>query len=113
VFDRRRLAWAFPRTTADAGGLSASPRATYLVVEPAEILRANGSRLGVPPSIARRATAVAWSPDERWIAFATGTSVVVLRVAELERLDRGGPLPRRATLPLAALDVGWQVPSGG
>ncbi len=46
------------------------------------------------------ASAVAWSPDERWLAVA-GTDRVVLTRAD------------RITLPLAALDLGWTRALGG
>lgn len=106
LFDRGRLLWT--RFDAAASELELSPSATYLVVGRREILRGDGSQLSLPPAVARRARVVAWSPDERWLAVATGISVVVMRTQELERFDRTGRSPRTIVLPFAARDLAWR-----
>jgi hypothetical protein len=106
LFDGGRLLWT--RFDPEASGLELSPSGKYIVVEPREILRRDGSQLSLPPALARRVRVVAWSPDERWLAVATGISVVVIRTAELERFDRTGRSPRTIVLPFAARDLVWR-----
>jgi hypothetical protein len=57
----------------------------------------NGGAVRFPPSTSLRA--VAWSPDDRWIAAATEFSVFLFRTD-----DPDGPVRR---LPFSALDLAW------
>jgi hypothetical protein len=85
----RRLATPIAR-------LRPSPRGTWLAV------RAGAETLVLDRRLRRRpleaGSAVAWSPDERWIAIATPGAVRVVR-------SRGG---RTVTLPLLARDLAWR-----
>jgi hypothetical protein len=76
------------------GGRNAAARATGRVRLLA--LDAQGRRMALP----RGALGVAWSPDERWTAVATGNGIVLLREG------RGRPGVLR--LPLAATDLVWR-----
>jgi hypothetical protein len=76
--------------------------------EPWAILRRDGSQLAFPLPLARRVAGLAFSPDERRLAVATGTGVVVLRTSGVERFAAGGAAPHAIELPLAARDVAWR-----
>lgn len=76
------------------GGRNAAARGTGRVRLLA--LDAQGRRMALP----RGALGVAWSPDERWTAVATGNGIVLLREG------RGRPGVLR--LPLAASDLVWR-----
>jgi hypothetical protein len=106
LVDGGRLGWT--RFDPAASGLKLSPLGNYLVAEPREIFRPNGSQVSLPPAVARFTQAVSWSPDERWLAVATGSTIVVMRVGELERFDDTGRRPRTITLPIAARDLAWR-----
>jgi len=76
--------------------LRASPRGTFLATRGASGIRAYDARRRLRPvrDFGTRA-AVAWSPDERWLAVATPTRVVLRRGAAA------------VVLPLPALDLAW------
>jgi hypothetical protein len=92
----------FNSVGASLSGLVASPHGRYF-----------GSRVGgsmfvfdsgrpgnlALPSGAERSTAVAWSPDDRFTALASQSSVYVYPG------DRPG---RAVTLPLAAIELDWR-----
>jgi hypothetical protein len=89
--------------------LRVSPRRTFLAVVE------NGERVAVVDSDGRtlldsiaiqapNASAVAWSPDERWTAVASRWRVYLLPTADIE----AGRTPRTIRLPLAARDLAWR-----
>ncbi|MGH2997401.1 MAG: hypothetical protein ACRDM9_13880, partial [Gaiellaceae bacterium] len=108
VFEAGRLLAARSRFGDDAVGLVASPSGTALAVRPRELVRRNGSQLTLPPPLQRGVSAVAFSPDGRWLAVALRGEVVLLRMAELDRYDNGGPTPRLLELPITARDLAWR-----
>ena len=85
---------AIPRATNE---LRASPRGTFLAIRGRDGVRVYRAERGTFTQIAvrPRATAVAWSPDERWTALVRGNSVVLERRA------------KRIVLPIDARDVAW------
>lgn len=87
--------------------LAASPRGTYVTQTADIILRADGSLLTLPDHL-RDARALAWSPDERFLALATRFAVVILPVASLERFDRTGGGLRSVTILQPAADLSWR-----
>jgi hypothetical protein len=93
VFDGRRLVAA--RVVAPGvTDLRASPRGSFVVVRRPNVVDVYDARLRPQPAFAD-ASAVAWSPDERWLAFSDGTRVVLRRART------------RFVLPLRALDLAW------
>lgn len=102
VFAGRRIV-SVVRVPRGASELSASPRGTYLVLHaqqgPMRVYRVT-ARLE-PVRGFGAASAVAWSPDERWLAVARTDRVVLTHAGD------------RITLPLAALDLGWTRALGG
>ena len=103
IFERGRLR-ALARFGADElAGIRASPRGTYLAVrrgEDSRVVILERSLRPVPlPARLRAARAIAWSPDERWVAAAAGEDLL------LAPLPQGDADPIR--VPLAAFDVAW------
>lgn len=105
LFVDGRVAWTRPEDESAPLTVERSPAARYVVVAGDEILRVNGSQVGLPPSLRRGLTALAWSPDEAWVALANRNGVVLVPTAELERFDNGGSPPTTITLPFGARDV--------
>jgi hypothetical protein len=87
--------------------LAASPHGTYVTQNAGLILRRDGSLLTVPPHFLD-ARALAWSPDERFLALATRFAVAIVSVASLERYDRVGGGLREVTIPQTAADLAWR-----
>jgi hypothetical protein len=87
--------------------LDASPRGTYVTQTGDIIMRADGSLLGLPQQL-RQARALAWSPDERFLALATRFAVTVVDVGSLERYDETGGGLRSVTIPQPAARVEWR-----
>jgi hypothetical protein len=84
--------------------LRASPLGRYVVVEddgPHVVRVGRAPRTVTFPEGLTTVRAVAWSPDERWLALATRASVWLM---DLE--DPGGPLLR---LPIEAHEIGWSA----
>jgi hypothetical protein len=107
-FERGRLLPAAqPQFRVAGGPLAASPRGTYVSQTADLILRADGSLLGLPPDL-RDARALAWSPDERYLALATAFALVIVPVASLERYDRAGGGLRSVTIPQPAAGLAWR-----
>lgn len=106
-FENGRLARTQPFFRHGAPALAASPRGSYLTQTPGIVLRSDGTEVSLPPHL-RDFHAVAWTPDERFLALATRFAVTVLDVASLERYDDQGGGLRSVTLPLSARDVAWR-----
>jgi hypothetical protein len=96
VFAGRRIVAVagVPRRVSE---LMASPRGSYLVLRALGTLHVYrvarssltpGRRFGVP-------VAIAWSPDERWVAVAWAARIVLARAGE------------QIALPLPAIDLAW------
>jgi hypothetical protein len=84
--------------------LRASPLGRYVAVEddgPQVVRVGKAPRSVAFPEGLTTVRAVAWSPDERWLALATRASVWLM---DLE--DPGGPLIR---LPIEAREIGWSA----
>lgn len=92
---------------ATGGRIDVSPRASYVTVTPDVILRPDGSVVSLPQHL-REARAFAWSPDERFLAIATRSTVVVVAVASLEEYDRTGGGLRNVTIAQPAADLSWR-----
>jgi hypothetical protein len=106
-FEDGRLAATQPFFGATGGRLGASPRGTYVTQTPDVILRADGTRVSLPPHL-HDVRSFTWSPDERFLAIATEHAVVVIDTGSLEGYDaRGGGL-RSVTIPQPAVDIQWR-----
>jgi hypothetical protein len=92
---------------ATGGRIGVSSRGSYVTVTPDVILRPDGSVVSLPQQL-RDVRAFAWSPDERFLALATRSTVVVVDVASLERYDRIGSGLRSVTLPASAAELTWR-----
>ncbi len=76
--------------------LRASLRGTFVGARSTDGVQVYDARVGLRRvSASAKQTAVAWSPDERWVAVATKRDVV---------LRHGG---ERVVLPLSAVDLAW------
>lgn len=90
----------------DTARLRPSPSGRYVALAPGIVLRRDGSEVSLPAHLVQ-ARAVAWSPDERWLALAQRGNVVLVDVASLERYDAGGGSLRTLALPLVVRDLVW------
>ena len=106
-FENGRLARSRSFFRHGTPGLAASPRGSYLTQTPGIVVRSDGTEVSLPPHL-RDFRAIAWTPDERFLALATRYAVTVLDVASLERYDDEGAGLRSVTLPLSARDVAWR-----
>jgi hypothetical protein len=102
LFRGRRLLAALPNPYEDLSTLRVSPLGTYVaarVEEPSGLvlLDATGRPL---PSELRGATAITWSPDERWTATAAVDGVYISAA--------GVRATRLFRIPLEATDVFWR-----
>ncbi|HSE80616.1 MAG TPA: hypothetical protein VLA87_02845 [Gaiellaceae bacterium] len=102
VFARRRLVSA-PRFAYDGlRELRPSPRGTFVaarIESPGGLLVVD--RDGRPVRLAmRHGDALAWSPDERWVAQATADGIYVFRADE--------PSPAFLHVPIVARDLVWR-----
>lgn len=99
VFDGRRLVSTLDML-APITSLWASPKGRYwaLDADGLQLFDRGGSQLPLPPLTDVRA--VAWSPDESWLAVATRASVFVFRTGE--------PQARIHRLPIVANDLAWR-----
>jgi hypothetical protein len=82
---------------------TASLAGELVVAWPDRLLTRSGAEVRLPDDL-RGAVALALSPDERWLAVATGFELALVELPSL--LARGEPLTVR--LPLAARDVDWR-----
>jgi hypothetical protein len=99
VMDGRRLV-ATLDALAPITSLWAGPQGRYWAVEAdgLQLFDRDGGVLPLPPLT--EAHAVAWSPDESWMAVATRASVFILRPGE--------PQARIRQLPITASDLAWR-----
>lgn len=99
VFDGRRLVAAVD-AFAPIASLWSGPQGRYWALEAdgLQLFDRDGEELTLPALTEARA--VAWSPDEAWMAVATRASVFVLRPGE--------PQARIRQLPIAASHLAWR-----
>jgi hypothetical protein len=88
-------------------GVEASPLGTMVAVEPGLVLRHDGLAVPLPDGYGR-VRALAFSPDERWIAAAARGAVVLFRRRALEPRDGGRREPGAVSLPFVARDLHWR-----
>ncbi|MBA3348077.1 MAG: hypothetical protein H0T13_05905 [Actinobacteria bacterium] len=91
----------------DTAQLRPSPSGAYVALAPGLVLRRDGSEASLPPQLVR-AHAVAWSPDERWLALAQRGNVVLVEMESLERYDRTGGDLRTIAVPVTVRDLLWR-----
>jgi hypothetical protein len=102
VFEGRRLRWvefAGPQTLFD---VRASSGGRFFAVMAGSSFLLFDSRRGLietPARIGADLHALAWSPDERWVAAAAGSSVYVFRPGDQGRVRE---------LPITASDLAWR-----
>jgi hypothetical protein len=102
VFEGRRLRWvefAGPQTLFD---LRVSSGGRFFAVMAGSSFLLFDSRRGLietPARIGDDLHALAWSPDEQWVAAAAGSSVYVFRPGDQGRVRE---------LPIAASDLAWR-----
>jgi hypothetical protein len=105
--DGRLLPTTQPRFRVTGGPLNVSPSGTYVTQTADLILRRDGSLLEVPDHL-QDARALAWSPDERFLALATQFAVVIVPVTSLEEYGRTGGGLRSVTIPQTAANLDWR-----
>ena len=106
-FDDGRLAGTQPYFRMTGGRIAASTRGTYIAMAPDVLLRQDGTQVNLPQDL-RDARDFAWSPDERTLAVATRSAVIVVDVASLERYDETGGGLRSVTLPMSVTELAWR-----
>ena len=102
VFDGRRLVTAPTAAYDDLGALRLSPSGSFVsaqIVERGGVVVVDRDGALVRPLV-RHGSALAWSPDERWIAEATEEGVYVF--------PADGGTPRVYVLPIVARDLIWR-----
>jgi hypothetical protein len=102
VFDGRRLVTAPTAAYADLTVLRLSPSRSFVaaqIADPGGVVVVDRGGAPVRPLV-RHGSALAWSPDERWIAEATEEGIYVFPA------DSG--TPRVYVLPIIARDLVWR-----
>jgi hypothetical protein len=102
VFDSRRVVTAPTAAYTDLTALRPSPSGGFVVaqiIDPGGVVVVDRDGAMVRPLV-RHGSALAWSPDERWIAEATEEGIYVFPA------DRG--TPRVYVLPIVARDLVWR-----
>lgn len=102
VFDSRRLVTVPTAAYADLAALRLSPSRSFVaaqIADPGGIVVVDRDGAPVRPLV-RHGSALAWSPDERWIAEATEEGVYVF--------PADGGTPRVYVLPIVARDLIWR-----
>jgi hypothetical protein len=98
VFEGGRVRGSYYFFDDDRDRLEVSRRSRYVAAGTAFAVRADGPRLAIPDAFGE-VRAVAWSPDERWLALAARGALALVRV--------GTDTPRVLALPIDATDVAW------
>jgi hypothetical protein len=102
VFHDRRLVSSPRFVYDDLAGLRPSPSGAFVaarIASPGGLLVVD--RRGRPVRLAmRHGDALAWSPDERWVAQATADGIYVFRTDE--------PSPEFLHVPIVARDLVWR-----
>ena len=99
VFEGGRVRGSYYFLDDDRDRLEVSRRSRYVAAGTAFAVRADGPRLAIPDSFGA-VRAVAWSPDERWLALAARGRLALVGVGL-------SPTPRIAMLAIDAADVAW------
>jgi hypothetical protein len=102
VFEGRRLVTAPTAAYDDLRALRLSPSGAFVVAQiadPGGVVVVDRDGAPVRPLV-RHGSALAWSPDERWIAEATDDGVYVF--------PADGGTPRVYVLPIDARDLVWR-----
>ena len=99
VFENGRVRGSYYFLDDDRDSLEVSRGSRYIAAGTAFAVRADGPRLAVPDAFGE-VRALAWSPDERWLAVAARDVVALVRVG-------ASVTPRVVALPIDAADVAW------
>jgi hypothetical protein len=80
-----------------------SPNGSFAASEYGTIFARDGGSSDLPASLPRRGRAVAFSPDERWLAYATGASIYLVTTSSNDE-------PRKVIrIPIPAQDLTWDA----
>jgi hypothetical protein len=102
VFDSRRVVTAPTAAYEDLTALRLSPSGGFVaaqIADPGGVVVVDRDGAPVRPLV-RHGSALAWSPDEQWIAEATEDGVYIF--------PAGGGTPRVYVLPIVARDLVWR-----
>lgn len=109
LLDGGQLTGIDVRFDAPMRSLVVSPSGAYVADEPGTLMRGrDGASWALPRSLGS-VHVFAFSPDERWLAVGTRSSVYFVSVVDIERNE---PEPRIDRVPITANDLVWQ-PAGG
>lgn len=106
VFEGHRLAWVDVAGPAALSDVRVSAGGRFFAVRTGSGFVLFDSRRGpveTPAQIGSDVHALAWSPDEQWVAAAAASSVYVFRPGDQARVRE---------LPIAAADLAWRGPAG-
>ena len=98
VFEGGRVRGSYYFLDDDRDRLEVSRRSRYIAAGTAFAVRADGPRLAIPDAFGE-VRAVAWSPDERWLALAARGALALVQI--------GTDTPRVLALPIDAADLAW------
>ena len=102
VFEGRRLLTAPTAAYEDLGALRPSPSGAFVaaqIADPGGVVVIDRDGAPVRPLV-RHGSALAWSPDEHWIAEATEDGIYIF--------PADGGTPRVYVLPIVARDLVWR-----
>ena len=107
VFQGRRLQWVEFVGSAALFDLRVSPGGRFFAVMAGSgflLFDSGRGQVLMPTLVGSEVHALTWSPDEQWVAAATGSSVYVFRPGELA--------PRVRRLTITASDLAWRGAAG-
>lgn len=104
LLDRDRPIGLDTRFEGPMRGLVVSPHSNYLATEPGTVMDAHGRSWELPRKLGA-ISVFGFSPDERWLAVGTRSSVYLVSVVDLERNE---PQPRIDRVPILATHLVWE-----
>jgi hypothetical protein len=101
VFEGRRVVVAATNFRTSPSRLFAAPAGSFVAGDDGTIVTPAGEVIDPPAQIPNPVT-VSFSPDERWLAYATENRIYLVPT------PRNNDPARILTIPLAARDLGWE-----
>jgi hypothetical protein len=98
IFEAGRLRWTWPFADSIRNEVVAGRRGQRLWAGGNPVFASDGSPLRIPDRFGR-SRAAAWSPDEQWLALATGNTIAFVRPGVDQQV---------VTVPIHAADLAWR-----
>jgi hypothetical protein len=103
LFDGKAITGLAANLRGPYGGFVVSSNGSFAASEDGTLFARDGGSFDPPADLPRRGRAVAFSPDERWLAYVTGASIYLVATP---RNDEPGRIVR---LPVPAQDLTWDA----